>query len=143
MKENRQKAWNLHRAYRGDALIVALLCLICIVMALLLYMPFGTRQTPNTAVVCVTVAGNPVARYPLGVPFDGEIASTGVHLVIADGRAYVADSDCPDRVCVASGALDADSPPTKSIVCLPNQVVIFLEQELEPRGQKGVDIVVG
>ncbi len=46
--------------------------------------------------------------------------------VSADGRVRMARSDCPDQVCVRTGWIAA---PGKTIVCLPNRIVVRIEGE--------------
>ncbi|MBR0164903.1 MAG: NusG domain II-containing protein [Lachnospiraceae bacterium] len=45
-------------------------------------------------------------------------------LVIENGKAYVADADCPDGLCVRQGAIFRDG---ESIICLPHRIVITVE----------------
>lgn len=40
---------------------------------------------------------------------------------IEKGEMYVAEADCPDRICIGSGKLRKNGPP---IVCLPHKLVI-------------------
>ncbi len=52
------------------------------------------------------------------------------------GKLRVIEADCPDGVCIAHGDLTSRGDP---IVCLPNRVVIRLEQD----AADGVDAVAG
>ena len=42
-------------------------------------------------------------------------------LVISNGKAEVADADCPDKICVHHSAI---SKSGESIICLPHKLVI-------------------
>ncbi len=61
--------------------------------------------------------------YPLSadrqVSVDGPLGATVV--VISGGAAKVADSPCPDKLCVAMAAV---SKPGQWIACLPNRVFV-------------------
>ena len=56
------------------------------------------------------------------------------------GRIRVSHADCPDQVCVNMGWLSEDS--AMPIVCLPNKLVIRLENTAVTTGQQ-IDGVVG
>lgn len=40
---------------------------------------------------------------------------------IADGKVWITEADCPDKLCIKQGQIDKDG---QSIICLPNKVVI-------------------
>lgn len=40
---------------------------------------------------------------------------------IEDGKVWVTDASCPDKLCVKQGKIDKDG---QSVICLPNKVVI-------------------
>ena len=40
---------------------------------------------------------------------------------IADGKVWVTEASCPDKLCVKQGKIDKDG---QSIICLPNKVVV-------------------
>jgi hypothetical protein len=59
----------------------------------------------------------------------GPLGDTTV--VVKDGRAYVEDSPCPDKLCVHMPSI---SKPGQWIACLPNRVFVRV------RGDSGQDI---
>lgn len=64
-----------------------------------------------------------------------EIAVGGVIIKIEKGKAYIADSDCPDKVCTKMHGVDQNGG---GAVCLPNRVV------LEPaKHSDGIDYIIG
>ncbi len=64
-----------------------------------------------------------------------EITVGGVKITVEDGRAYIADSDCPDKVCTRMHGVDKNGG---GAVCLPNRVV------LEPTEYSGgIDYIIG
>ena len=73
------------------------------------------------------------------------VGSDGFNVIeVERGRIRVADADCPGRVCVRQGWVSSGLVP---IVCLPNRMVVVLEDRavfiIEGGGEKGVDAVVG
>ncbi len=77
--------------------------------------------------VVVTVDGEEYARLPLNE--DKELTIKTEHgtnvLVIKDGKAYISEASCPDKICVKTGTADE----VKSIVCLPNKVTVRVESD--------------
>lgn len=57
----------------------------------------------------------------------------------ADGNIRFESSDCPDKVCIRSGAL---SHPGESAACLPNQLILKVVPA-EGQEHDGVDMVTG
>lgn len=45
-------------------------------------------------------------------------------LIISNGKAYVKDADCPDKICVSQGKISKEG---QSIICLPHKVVIEID----------------
>ena len=82
----------------------------------------------------VSVDGEVVARYSLSE--DGEYALNGGTnlLIIRNKEAYVADADCPDKLCEKSGRI---SRVGERIVCLPNRVMIEID------GERNGDEIIG
>ena len=71
--------------------------------------------------VVVKVDGVEVAEYSLSksgtYPLNG---GTNI-LVIEDGRAYLSDANCPDKLCVHQGKI---SRTGEVITCLPNKLTV-------------------
>lgn len=42
-------------------------------------------------------------------------------VVIRDGKAYVSEADCPDKICVSHNSI---SDVGETIICLPHQLVV-------------------
>ena len=110
--------WKTHR---NDIVLVTALLLLGGVLALFLWL---TRQAGGT--VSVQINGELVMELPLDtdtelVLGEGEHTNT---LVIAGGKARVAEASCPDRICVGQGTIRYAG---ESIVCLPHRLVITVE----------------
>lgn len=106
----------------GGLLALALLLWICV------------RQVGNRAgaYVTVTVDGEMYGTYSLDVEQEVPIRRDGVTtnvLVIAEGQADMIQADCPDKLCVHQRAI---SKSKESIICLPNKVVVTVEQAGSP-----------
>lgn len=56
-------------------------------------------------------------------------------VTVTNGHIKMKSADCPDKICVKHGDIDNGAAP---IVCLPNRVVIKLEDEAS-----GVDVKAG
>lgn len=54
---------------------------------------------------------------------NGENTNT---LVIKDGKAYISQANCPDKICVAHRAI---SKTGETIVCLPHKLVVEITEE--------------
>ena len=75
----------------------------------------------------ISVDGEQYARLPLDE--DTQIlvrTEYGENLVsVKDGKVYVSEADCPDKVCVSTGA----ATEMRSIVCLPHKLTVTVEAE--------------
>ena len=100
-----------------------------------------------TCIVCpmgcrVTVDGKMYAVYPLETDTTVEIGQTGVRFVIENGKAFIAASDCPDKLCMRAGSL-SKTDVGKSLICLPNRVAVTLIPGNNDSKQSEVDGIVG
>lgn len=112
----------------GDIILTAVCLFVALIAILLLH--FCSAQG---AVAVITADGERVGEYSLSkdvtVPITSENGTNT--LVIKDGKAYVTDASCPDRLCEKMHAVSRSG---ESIVCLPNKVVVTVEG-----GEEGVD----
>lgn len=49
-------------------------------------------------------------------------------LVIRDGRVFIKEADCRDKICVNTGSLGSDDD-IRSIICLPHKLTVRVEHE--------------
>ena len=89
-----------------------------------LLMIWAGSGTPKTAAdVEIVVSGEVAHRAPLGQNFryvaHGPLGETTV--LCQDGHVWVADSCCPNKLCVKTGKVRAMG---QIIVCVPNEIVI-------------------
>ena len=122
----------------GDGLLVGCILLVCIALAIVPHL----SKKATSAFVKVSVDGKSYAVYPLEVDTTVEIGQTGVRFVIENGKAFIATSDCPDKLCMRAGAL-SEADTGKSLICLPNRVAVTLIPGNNDSKQSEVDGIVG
>jgi hypothetical protein len=105
--------------------------LIVILLAVVLLIYIGLRVFPEsdngTAAVLITVDGAEYGRYLLAEDATVQIElPNGEYniLIIQDGTADMTEASCPDKICVNHRAI---SRQNESIICLPNKVVVTIE----------------
>lgn len=132
---------------RRDALVALAVALLAAVTALLFYLP---RTQSGQLTLVITVGGQEQSRTPVTQLPDGPVrieGRGGYTLTLSpsysdlpfspEWSVRVSDSDCPGQDCVHTGAI---SRAGQSIVCLPAQVVVYLEGT-PAAGQP--DVIVG
>lgn len=109
-----------------------LLLVIIFVSAVIGYFVFQKMQSTPGGQVKVTVDGTVYSTYDLHTTgekaqkieiknAEGTVTNT---LVIENGKADMISADCPDKLCVNQHAISSNS---ETIVCLPNKVVVEVE----------------
>jgi len=56
------------------------------------------------------------------IDFEGENGEVAIE--VREGRVRVAESSCPQKICVKTGWIDK---PGQSIICFPNKVLVAIE----------------
>ena len=115
-----------------------ILLLAALLAGVLLLGAFLMLTRKSGAEVVVKVAGKQVTSIPLDK--DTKYTIHGVNggtneLVIADGQVWLEEASCPDKLCVHQGKIQYAG---HSIICLPNQVSVTIEDEQD---KNGVDAV--
>lgn len=85
------------------------------------------RASTKEPVAVVTVEDIEYGRFPLDTDITEKIGlPDGAYnmLVIKDGRADITEASCPDGICVNHRAISRQG---ETIVCLPNKVVVEIE----------------
>ena len=114
----------IFKKHRADILLIAGLLLAGLIIAAVLFLTPG-----KGAVVEVRVSGQVVRTFSLEdtVTYEIEGASGGRNLLrIENGKAWIEEADCPDRLCVNMGRI---SRAGQSVVCLPHEVVVAIVGE--------------
>lgn len=120
------------RIGKNDLLLLGVLLCVCIAVLLV----FSFDKGKAGATVVVTVDGKEYGRYDLAKEQkvsiyndQGKVTNT---LLIRDHKADMIDADCRDLLCVKQKAIDRSG---ETIVCLPNRVVVSVENA----GQDALD----
>ena len=112
------------RKIKND-IILAVIVIAVAAIGLLLLNVFKTEGS----FAVVKIDGKETARYPLSVNTE-VVIETGDNgkntLVIEDNKAFMKDANCPDKICVNHRAI---SKTGETIVCLPNKLVVEIEDE--------------
>ena len=101
---------------KRDIILIASILIVAIALFLIVEL---TKE--EGAGVTVKVDGIEVAEYSLSkngtYPLNG---GTNI-LVIENGKAYLTDANCPDKLCVHQGKI---SMTGETITCLPNKLTV-------------------
>ena len=101
---------------KRDIILIASILIVAIAFFLIVEL---TKE--EGAGVTVKVDGVKVAEYSLSAngtyPLNG---GTNI-LVIENGKAYLTDANCPDKLCVHQGKI---SMTGETITCLPNKLTV-------------------
>ena len=117
-----------------------ILIVILLVIGFGSYFAMSLFQGANTknGVAVVTIDGEVYGRFPLVVNTTERIelpdGSYNI-LVISNGKAEVTEASCPDGICSSHRPI---SMKGQTIVCLPNKVVV----EIENGEESDIDIIV-
>lgn len=108
---------------RRNTVLFAALLLAALLLALAVQRFFGEPG----GVAVVQVDGETVAKLPLGEDTELLIGSETAaynRVTVSGGKVAVTDADCPDRVCVRTGAIDSQG---QVIACLPHKLIVTVE----------------
>lgn len=87
----------------------------------------------GTAVI--TADGAVIARLPLDKDTVYRPDGIDMEFTVKNGEISATHSDCPDGICVKTGAISGDF---ESIVCLPNKVTV----KIEKNNTDNIDVVI-
>ena len=117
-----------NKKYLNDIILVVAF----VVIAAVSYVMYNSgNKSGNT--VRVRRNDQVIGTYDLNV--NGEyVLNDGTNtIVIEDGRVYMKDADCPDKLCVQQGKIRTSN---QCITCLPNKITVTVESV-----DKEVDLV--
>ena len=129
MEQEKKTEQQNNKQKRNDILLIGAL----LIAALIIGAGYGFIQGKETKypVAVVTVDGKEYGRFPLDKDTQERIDfSDGSYniLVICDGVADMTEASCPDKICVNHRSI---SKKNESITCLPNKVIITIENGKE------------
>jgi len=110
---------------KGDLILI----LLVVVLALGWYLKDIVWPDTSKKTVVVKVDNRIYAEMPLDktghkeIPIEFE-GNNQVHVIVENGKVWVDDATCPDKVCVRTGQIAKSG---QSIVCLPFKTVIYIE----------------
>lgn len=86
------------------------------------------RNNTNSPMVVVSVDGKEYGRYRINSDTEVDIDTEYGHnrLVIEDGKAYISEADCRDRICKKHAAI---SENREQIICLPHRLVVEIKAQ--------------
>lgn len=110
------------------------LALFFLLSAAALLLGFAAAPEEEGAYIVVTQNGLTIGEYPLSEDTDIHIDWQGHSnlLLIREGKAYMAEANCPDGYCMRQGQVHL---ARQTIVCLPARLVVTV------RGEEGPDAV--
>ena len=118
------------KSYRLDIIIIAAILLVSFALLLVV-----TLSKEEGSVVVVEIDGNVVATYPLNENAEYSLNGGTNNLIIANGKAYLNYSNCPDHTCEKTGKIQYVG---QTIICLPNKIAITIKGDV---ADGGVDFV--
>lgn len=101
---------------RLDLILIGSILLVSVALLLVI----NLNKEPGAGVV-VRVEGVEVGRYSLTVNATYSLNGGTNVLHIEDGRAWLTDADCPDKLCVRQGKISKEG---ETITCLPNKLTV-------------------
>lgn len=116
------------RFRKADILLLTILGLLI----LLLFLFQEPWKEAAGGMVVITVDGEEFGRFPLAedtvIPITDADGTTMNTLTITGGYAKMTEADCPDQLCVHQKKIHGTK---ETIVCLPNRVVVSVENGAE------------
>lgn len=103
---------------------IFLLILLVALVGLTLY--FSLTPKPGQYVEIYVDGDRLKSAIPLSE--NAVIELEGLTVVVSEGKVYVQDADCPDKLCEKTGEIKKAG---ESIICLPNRVVIKISGKAE------------
>lgn len=124
-----------NKKVRNDIILIAVILSIAAIGLLLVSL---TRQSGTFA--SVKIDGKETERYSLSENttveiLTGENDENSNTLVIENGKAYISEANCPDKICAGHKPV---SYKGETIVCLPHKVVIEIVSDSPDNGLDAV-----
>lgn len=123
---------------RRDLMIIALALLAAGALYAVSQLSLGAAAST----VVVTVDGQEVLRRPLAVEDRYEIAQEDGKLNVLrveDGAVWMEEANCRDGLCIRQGKMRNGA---KTIVCLPNKVVVQLTGDAPAGEEDELDVII-
>lgn len=112
------------KSNQKDFIFVAAVLVATIILGVVFWIR-GSRSATKTAggVLEITIDGELYGSYPLKQEREIEVVSSyGRNMVvIEDGKAFVKEADCPDKICVGMPRISQEG---EVICCLPHRLFL-------------------
>ena len=112
----------------ADVSVIAFFLMVSLLLFLFL------RGGKEGSEVRVMVEGKEIGVYSLSKDREYSLNGGTNTLIIKDGKAYMTDADCPDKLCVRQGKISRNG---ETITCLPNKLTVTV---IDEKGE--VDLVL-
>ena len=104
---------------KRDIILIASILIVAI--ASFLFIELGKEEGAR---VVVAVDGKEIATYSLSSNGTYQLNGGTNILCIENGKAYLTDANCPDKLCVHQGKI---SKTNEVITCLPNKLTVTVK----------------
>ena len=121
----------MKKLYLNDIILNIIIILLCVSIPICLSV--FSKDDEKTAVV--SYDGN--AERVINLSEDFTYQTHGVEVTVENGRAYVSNTNCPDRLCMK---MKEAQNVGDSIICVPNKVSVRI---VGMGAKKGADVVAG
>lgn len=127
MSEKNNKSFS--NAHKKDICLAAAVLTAALVLGLVFWHDSSKNKSGNEeGVLEITIDGELYGNFPLGE--DTEMTVTTSYgsntVVIEQGRAYVREADCPDKICAGMPRISQDG---EMICCLPHRLFLTVKSE--------------
>lgn len=107
---------------KRDFLVIGIVLCLAVSLGMVAFLDMKPAQN-----LCVFVDGELYGEYSLQENQEIRIGDTNV-CEITDGKVRMIHANCPDQICVHTSEISRDG---MTIVCLPNRVVLEIQNETE------------
>lgn len=111
---------------RNDGIFIGILAGVCVIV----FIVFSVLHQSHGSTIVITRDGELYGKYNLSQDqtivienTDHQVTNT---LQIRDGEAKMIGADCPDKLCMHQKAISVSK---ENIVCLPNRIVVTVEDD--------------
>lgn len=126
--------------HKKDIIIIGAALLAALALYLILQLGFGGGEATT---VVATVDGKVALRRPLAMNATYEVPNGDgrVNIIcVENGEVYMKEANCRDGLCIRQGRMKNTA---KTIVCLPNKVVVSLEgDQAQTAVDTDIDVII-
>ena len=125
----------MKKKYIADIFLIICLVALTVIISVFIY----NKQTSDNLNVEISIDGNLTDTFSLNKDLECML-STGNKLIIKDGKVFIDDANCPDKLCIKQGSI---SNTNESIICLPNKLVVRIVHNKNGSNQDdtGMDVI--